>query len=52
MGPGRYRTVRLVASKNDPDATLQLRIDGTEWPGDLKTLNFESYDTMIILLYY
>ena len=27
---GRYRTVRLVASKNDPDATLQLRVDGTE----------------------
>eukprot|EP00438_Fugacium_kawagutii_P012989 Skav230940 [mRNA] locus=scaffold2774:176157:180532:- [translate_table: standard] len=30
-GKGRSRTVRVVASKNDPNATLQLRVDGTEY---------------------
>ncbi|CAK9027970.1 Proprotein convertase subtilisin/kexin type 5 (Proprotein convertase 5) (PC5) (Proprotein convertase 6) (PC6) (Subtilisin/kexin-like protease PC5) (rPC5) [Durusdinium trenchii] len=28
---GRSRSVRLVASKNDPNATLRLRVDGTQW---------------------
>ncbi|CAJ1450865.1 unnamed protein product [Effrenium voratum] len=30
---GGYAQVRAVASKNDPFASLQLRVDGTDWEG-------------------